>query len=387
MGKKVCRQIPPHSIRRGKLHFVSVILSSICNDCFSNHLLYNRALTCLSHSMIVSRRSLLRNATRQVASSRTFTSGPASKYGRAAIYRRSLLSTTQRTSLLDSQTSLPSYLTPSITLSSNPATRLLHTYGALYQQEAPKPDVKDPPRPEGQEKPAEEGDKEKKEDTKTEGEGEEGKKDEKKKDAPPPPPPHGDKTPWQVFTETLRTEFKASQEWNESTKQLGGKVQDFRESERVKKARAAYEATAGPAANAVKATGRAIGTSAAWTWDTSVVQGVRKGVNATGRGIEKATRPVRETKTFKEVSKALDDGSSSRYGGWVEKEERRKRREEREMSENPSGRRAEKIEEDPKYVIPQSIPRQILTSLQQRWYEYHRSQRFCIQRVLEQFQG
>ena len=51
------------------------------------------------------------------------------------------------------------------------------------------------------------------------------KKDDKK-DAPPPPP-HGDKTPWQVFTETLRSEFKASKEWNESTKQLASCINDF----------------------------------------------------------------------------------------------------------------------------------------------------------------
>ena len=41
---------------------------------------------------------------------------------------------------------------------------------------------------------------------------EEDKSKEKKKEGEEaPPPPHGDKTPWQVFTETLRSEFKADQ--------------------------------------------------------------------------------------------------------------------------------------------------------------------------------
>jgi import inner membrane translocase subunit TIM44 len=78
------------------------------------------------------------------------------------------------------------------------------------------------------------------------------------------------------------------------------------------------------------------------------VQGVRSGVNATGRGIERATRPVRETKTFKEISEAIDDGSSSRYGGWVEKEERRKKREAQLLREAQSGKRpVEEMVENP----------------------------------------
>ena len=130
----------------------------------------------------------------------------------------------------------------------------------------------------------------------------------------------------------------------------------FTESEGVRKARAAYDATAGAAttktAEAIKSTGRALGQGAAWTWDTKVVQGLREGVNATGRGIEKATRPVRETQAFQNIKEVVDDGSSSRYGGWIEKEERRKKRELRDMKE--TGRRpVEKMEEDPKYASPQ----------------------------------
>ncbi|BDD54835.1 protein translocase subunit [Monascus purpureus] len=182
-------------------------------------------------------------------------------------------------------------------------------------------------------------------------------KDEGKREAPPPPPPHGDKTPWQVFRDTLQAEFKASKEWNESTKALASSAHQFTENESIKRARAAYEAASGAASSgtssAFKTTGKAIGKGAAWTWNTPVVKGVRKGLVATGSGIEKITRPVRETEAYKTavggVKNAIDDGSSSRYGGWLEKEERRKQRQLREQMEAQSGRsnKVEQMVEDP----------------------------------------
>jgi import inner membrane translocase subunit TIM44 len=239
-----------------------------------------------------------------------------------------------------------------------PTNRSLQTSAPTFQQPRPAEDVKDPPREESAPgAKAEETSKENPEESKSknsEDGSSESKEEPKDKTDTPPPPPHGDKTPWQVFNETLRTEFKASKEWNEGTKQLASSAHQFTESEGVRRAREAYEATAGAAASktasALKSTGRALGQGAAWTWDTKVVQGIREGVNATGRGIEKATRPVRETQAFQNIKEAVDDGSSSRYGGWIEKEERRKKRELRDMKE--TGRRpAEKMEEDPKYVL------------------------------------
>lgn len=190
-------------------------------------------------------------------------------------------------------------------------------------------------------------------------EGEGDKKEEKTEDAPPPPP-HGDKTPWQVFMETMQTEFKASKEWNDSTKQLAQGATDFVESESVRRAREAYEKTTGAvsstAGNVLKSTAGVVGKGAAWTWDTTVVKGVRKAANATGDVLDKTTKPIRETEAFKNVKSVIDDGSSSRYGGWVEKEERRKQRELREQLGGGAGaRKPEVLEEDPKYVRP-SLP-------------------------------
>lgn len=182
-------------------------------------------------------------------------------------------------------------------------------------------------------------------------EGEEGQKKEKKDDKPPPPP-HGDKTPWQVFTETLQQEFQASKEWNEGTKQLSGQVHDFTNDPRVQRAREASEAAKTKTAAALKATASAVGQGAAWTWDTMPVKGVRAAARVTGTGLDYATRPVRQTKAFQAVKETIDDGSSSRYGGWVEKEERRKRRELRELNElqRTGGKPTGPMEEDPEYV-------------------------------------
>ena len=236
------------------------------------------------------------------------------------------------------------------------SARVLHTSSPRLQQPRPSEDIRDPPRESQESGKNEAGSKTsdsedgsgKRENSDQQSES----KEEPKKDQPPPPP-HGDKSPWQVFRETLSSEFKASKEWNESTRQLASSAHQFTESQGVQNARNAYNATAGAATSktgeALKYTGKALGQGAAWTWDTKVVQGVREGVNATGRGIEKATRPVRETKTFQSIKEAVDDGSSSRYGGWVEKEERRKKKELRDLKEVQSGTRpAAKMEEDPK---------------------------------------
>ena len=179
--------------------------------------------------------------------------------------------------------------------------------------------------------------------------GEEGQKEKKKKDEPVEPP-HGTKTPWQVFTETLNSEFKASKEWNESTKELSGSIHDFTQNPNVQKARSAYtkaaEAATSTTGRAVLGTASVIGKSAAWTWDTKVLKGVRMGASAVGSGMEKATRPLRETEAYKSVKDTVDDGASQRYGGWTEKEERRKQREAR-IARN-GGPRADEIHpEDP----------------------------------------
>jgi import inner membrane translocase subunit TIM44 len=81
------------------------------------------------------------------------------------------------------------------------------------------------------------------------------------------------------------------------------------------------------------------------------VKAVRKVANVTGQGVAVATKPIRDSEAFKSVKETIDDGSSSRYGGWTEKEERRKRRELRELNElqRSGGKHLGPMEEDPKY--------------------------------------
>lgn len=293
--------------------------------------------------MLAFRRSPAQGVARYVNST---VASAATPYGRTAAYRRiNTLSTlpkysSQSPAFGQSRSELPRHAP----IQQSSLVRSFHSSPPRTQEPKPKADVKDPPRPEETDKKADEAKSEEGKDEKTEGkEGEDGK--EKKDQAPPPP--HGDKSPWQVFTETLKTEFKASQEWQDSTKQLAGEVKAFNESESVRRAREASEAVTGSASKVIKGTGRAIGSSAAWTWNTSAVQGVRAGVNAAGRGIEKASRPIRETQAFKELSDAIDDGSSARYGGWTEKEERRRLRQQRDL-ELGRQKPIEPMVEDPK---------------------------------------
>ncbi len=300
--------------------------------------------------MIVPRRAALHSVRHYVTPTAALATVRQAQYGRTAAYRRVTQSSDRQTASYN-HSSHPTSLSPRLILSNQSLLRSLHTSRAQSQQQPdqpkaePKEEVRDPPRDEKTEQEAG-GEKEQK-DEKSEESEKSGK--EQKDEKPPPPPPHGDKTPWQVFRETLSTEFKASKEWNESTQQLSGSVQQFTESDAVRKAREASEAATKGTSQVLKTTASAIGSGAAWTWETSVVQGVRKGVNATGRGIEKASRPIRETKAFKDISEAVDDGSSSRYGGWIEKEERRKREEARRLkqAEDPS-KKLEDLVEDPK---------------------------------------
>ena len=302
----------------------------------------------------------VRRGTGLPTSATFLTASPLRCHGRTAPYRRLhalLRDTSANTSSVEAgiiRLSLPSQtplrLPPTYSPFSPSSLRSFSARAPLFADQQKPEDVREPPRQEKAESQEQESKSE--ESSKSDG-SEAGEAGSKGKGEAAPPPPHGDKTPWQVFTETLRSEFKSSKEWNEGTKALGSAAHQFNESESVKRARAAYSAASDAASSGtssvLKNTGKAIGQGAAWTWDTSVVRGVRQGANAMGKGIDVATKPVRDTAAFKSIKDVIDDGSSSRYGGWVEKEERRKARELREMNEVGGGkRRVERMEEDPK---------------------------------------
>lgn len=324
------------------------------------------------------------------ASTQPFAASPSTINGRAAAYRRistapraAPSSTIQHSPFVSQNSPSPAssflrsnFLPQDVLFRTSAAyTRHFSSHPALWQQQQKQSSgVKDKAEPEldpkqsassegaAGEKTTSEPGKEGESDGKKAGEEESGEQKEgeeggkKKKEDAPPPPPHGDKTPWQVFTETLKNEFQASKEWNESTKQLSAGVNDFTQNPKVQKARSTYtqvtDAATTKTAEALKTTAKAVGTGAAWTWDTMPVKGVRKVANVTGSGLEYVTRPVRKSKAFQAVKETVDDGSSSRYGGWTEKEERKRRRELRELNElQQTGRKSnEPMEEDPEYV-------------------------------------
>ncbi|RYO89863.1 hypothetical protein DL762_002948 [Monosporascus cannonballus] len=314
--------------------------------------------------------SSLRQVTRSATPS-TFSrarSSAAHSYGRSPAYRRLLSSPVRRTlaagdvlypSQFSSSPTLPSLRSPFLpeTIATT-QLRNLHQSARWYQEQpqqttqSTKPESKTEKTEQAASGAESEAKAESEEQTKQQEEGEKSEEGEKKKNEDlPPPPPHGDKTPWQVFMETMQTEFKASKEWNESTKQLADSAHQFTENESVRRARQAYESTTGAvsstAGKVLKTSAGAIGKGAAWTWDTPVMKGVRKGAQVTGEALDKATKPIRETEAYKNVKDVIDDGSSSRYGGWVEKEERRKARELREKQAAKIHGAAEEMKEDP----------------------------------------
>jgi mitochondrial import inner membrane translocase subunit TIM44 len=318
----------------------------------------------------------LRHAATRAPVGGQFASLVRPSYVRTALYKRllqqsqssnlhSFTSNSSRSIALRPDSLRSKFLPDELRTDSGPAsTRSFHQAARLGEEKRSK-STEEAPREESEEaestkKASGKSESAGEEKTKEEGEEGEGKKEGEKKEAPPPPPPHGDKSPWQVFTETLQTEFKASKEWNESTKALAAGAQQFTENENVRRARQAYESTTGAVTSTtgkvLKSTAGAVGKGAAWTWETPVVKGVRTTVNATASVIEKGTRPIRETEAYKNVKNVIDDGSSSRYGGWVEKEERRKARELRELEEAKKsgfgGKRVEVMQEDPEYVTP-----------------------------------
>ncbi|ORY83201.1 hypothetical protein BCR37DRAFT_298342 [Protomyces lactucae-debilis] len=150
-------------------------------------------------------------------------------------------------------------------------------------------------------------------------------------DPSPPPSPN---SPFRVFVDTFKQELKKSQELQDSVKALQGEAEKAGESEAYKKAREAFEAAqkrgagaAGVTGKAIRKTGQVLGSGVAKAWDSPVGQVTRKSVAATADILDKTTKPIRESEAYKSISDTIDDGQSSRYGGFSTKESRQRARE------------------------------------------------------------
>lgn len=149
-------------------------------------------------------------------------------------------------------------------------------------------------------------------------------------DAPPPNP----NSPFRVFVDTFKSELKKSQELQDSVKALQGEAEKAGESEAYKKAREAFEAAskrgqgaAGVTTRAIRKTGQVLGSGAVKAWESPVGQVTRKTAAATADIIDKSTKPIRDSEAFKSISSTIDDGQSSRYGGFSTPEARKAARE------------------------------------------------------------
>ena len=100
----------------------------------------------------------------------------------------------------------------------------------------------------------------------------------------------------------------------------------------------------------IKRAASSVGQAAAATWDLPAVKTSRKVVSDTASTVAKtvstATEPIRQNEIYKSVSgavgEAIDDGASSRYGGYRDRSERRRLRNEWEAK-----RKLRRVEENP----------------------------------------
>lgn len=138
-------------------------------------------------------------------------------------------------------------------------------------------------------------------------------------------------SPLKVFMNTFRQEWNKSQELKDNIKALQDETGRLAENESFKKLQEAFDKAQKSRSAASKAfvkTAGVVGDAAVKAWDSPVGKATRTGVRFTAETLDKTIDPVRHTKVYKEVSNVIDDGSSTRYGGYISKEERLKKREE-----------------------------------------------------------
>ncbi|CDZ98035.1 Mitochondrial import inner membrane translocase, subunit TIM44 [Phaffia rhodozyma] len=164
--------------------------------------------------------------------------------------------------------------------------------------------------------------------------------------------PHRDdnapRSPFKVFVETLKAEIEKNRELQENVKQLQGDVGKMQDSESLKKAKDLYERARitsilknnpklQEAADEMKRTGvkvsDAVGEALRQVEESEFLRALAKAKNAVSSAAATATAPVRNTEAYKalaeSVSEVFDDSSTLKYGGFMEKDIRRKRRQAR----------------------------------------------------------
>ncbi|CAE6417278.1 unnamed protein product, partial [Rhizoctonia solani] len=176
------------------------------------------------------------------------------------------------------------------------------------------------------------------------------------------------KSPFQTFVDVLKEEIQKSRELQQNVKQLQGDVDKFQDSEAMKRAKDMYERARltssikenprlREAAEELKRNGikisDAVGEAVRSLEASGFYQGITRATAAVSSAVATSTEPIRNTDAYKAISEAvaeaLDDSGASRYGGYEEKEVRRKLREKRLSKAGMQGgmARAQRIKEDP----------------------------------------
>ncbi|WVR09247.1 hypothetical protein IAU60_006312 [Kwoniella sp. DSM 27419] len=196
---------------------------------------------------------------------------------------------------------------------------------------------------------------------------EDAKQKQKQKDSRPPPEDNAPaQSPWKVFTQVLKEEIEKNKGWQDNVKQLQGDVDKFADSAAMKKARDVYEKTRitnliknnpriqGAVSDLQKA-GISVQDAVAHALaDSEVLKAISAVTSRFVSAATSATQPIRDSKTYKIMAESIEEafedntGMSSRYGGYEDKEVRRKRRELRAIRAAKSGRKVVKrVEENP----------------------------------------
>ncbi|CDO93975.1 unnamed protein product [Kluyveromyces dobzhanskii CBS 2104] len=139
------------------------------------------------------------------------------------------------------------------------------------------------------------------------------------------------RSPLQIFRQTFKQEWEKSKELQDNIKALQDASGKLGESEAYKKAREAYvKAQKGSTivGKTLQKTGETVENIASKAWDSEIAKSTRKAVNKTADKLDESFEPVRRTKVYKDVSDVIDDGDSSRYGGFITKEQRKIMKEE-----------------------------------------------------------
>ncbi|KAH9821934.1 hypothetical protein DFH28DRAFT_951065 [Melampsora americana] len=149
-------------------------------------------------------------------------------------------------------------------------------------------------------------------------------------------------SPWARFMDVLKSEYAKSQEMQENVRELTGTAQGLKDSEAAQKMREAYTALRlqtlikenprlAAMASSLSTTGRsvsdAVNKAAREIEDSRLVQAAKKVTAELDRRIGE---PIRQTEVYKVVEDTVDFSQGAlRYGGYIEKDERRRKRQKR----------------------------------------------------------